>query len=96
MGFAYAFVYRLMSQKDVHAKPTAVDAAFDRVPEGFVLRAVPRFSLDDEDSYLIGALIGAHIVLDILTLLGERIPELGWKDATKRVSAELKAIGITA
>lgn len=88
LGFAYAYAYRLQSQSDVHATPVAIDNAFDRTDEGLVVRAVPQFALQDFDSYA----VGAHLLLDILRPLAERIPELGWKDTTDMVAGILNEI----
>ena len=52
------------------------------------MRRVPRFALEGYDSYA----IGAHLLLDILRPLAERIPELGWESTTTKIANELAAI----
>lgn len=88
LSFVYAYPYRLMSQTDVHATPAAVDSAFDAGEHGQIVRAVPQFALEGYDSYL----VGAHLLLDILRPLAERIPELGWERTTTMVAETLAAV----
>jgi len=89
LSFVYAYPYRIMSQTDVHASPTTIDNSFDDDAErGHVLRPVPNFGLEGYDSYL----VGAHIFLDILAPLPERIPELGWDRTIQMVTEALRAV----
>ena len=88
LDFVYGYAFRLLSQIDVHATPAAVDSAFDQTDEGPRLRPIPRFGLEGYDSYL----VGAHLLLDILQPLAERLPELGWQPSTSLVSETLAAI----
>jgi hypothetical protein len=89
LDFVYAYPYRLASQTDVHATPTAIDSAYDPDEHGQVVRPVARFALEGYDSYL----IGAHLLLDILVPLAERIPELGWGRTTAMVAEVLATVG---
>jgi hypothetical protein len=88
LSLIYAYPYRLLSQSDVHATPVAIDSAFDRDDDGVKVRPIPRFALEGYDSYL----VGAHLLLDILRPLAERIPELGWTTTTNLVGETLAGI----
>jgi hypothetical protein len=90
LAFAYAYPYRVMSQTDVHATPTAIDAAYEADGErGHTVRPTPRFALEGYESYL----VGAHLLLDILMPVRQRVPELGWAHIIGLVSDVLSAIG---
>lgn len=89
LGFVYAYAYRLMSQTDVHATPSAVDGAYEADEQGHALRAIPRFALEGYDSYL----VGAHLLLDIFRPVEARIPALGWQRTIDLVDESLAAIG---
>jgi len=89
VGFAYSFAYRLQSQTDVHATPLAIDSVFeepDASEPGPRIRPIPRHALQGFDLYL----AGAHLLLDILGPLSERVPELDWKDALLKIQMRLR------
>jgi hypothetical protein len=87
LGFVYSFSYRLQSKNDVHATPLAVDNVYDTTDEGLVIRPMPRYSLESYDSYA----VGAHLLLDLLAPLAERMPELGWQTTHEMVRETLAA-----
>lgn len=89
LGFVYDYSYRLQSQNDVHATALAIDDAFDHGEHGLSVRAVPRFSMEGYDSYHVGAMI----LLDLLSPLVERVPELAWRESAGMIGTALAAVG---
>ena len=92
MAFSYSFTYRVQSQTDVHATPLAIDAVYeDASPSpadpGMRLRPRPRHAMSEWDLYA----SGAHLLIDILRPVAERIPELGWTDALEDITTRLQA-----
>jgi hypothetical protein len=89
LDFVYTYPYRLASQSDVHATPTAVDRSYEDAGErGQRLRKVPRYALEGYDGYQ----VGAHLLLDIIRPLAERVPELGWRETTDAIAQQLTAV----
>jgi hypothetical protein len=88
-GFAYSFAYRLQSQTDVHATPLAIDTVFEDVDPsepGPRMRPIPGNALRGFDLYI----AGAHLLLDILRPLTERVPELEWKPPLDDIERRLQ------
>lgn len=89
LGFAYAYGYRIMSQADVHATPLAINNSFEEADEqGNWVRPMPRYALDGYDPYS----VGAHLLLDIVRPLADRIPELGWEISIAMISQHLQEL----
>jgi len=78
LEFVYSFAYRLLSQTDVHATALAVDSVYEdgigAGDPGRRLRPAPRHAMQGFDLYQ----SGAHLLLDILVLLSNQMPELEW------------------
>jgi len=94
LGFAYSLAYRMQSQADVHATPLAIDSCFDERPgdPGPRLRSVPQHALSLYDPYV----IGAHLLLDILRPLGQRVPELASERDLAAIEQRLQRLAASA
>lgn len=88
LAFAYNLAYRLQSQADIHATALVVDNTLVRQENGRIgIREQPDFSLSAYDSYQ----VGAHIYLDLVRLVAERWPALGWEATLKGIEETLTA-----
>jgi Family of unknown function (DUF5677) len=88
LDFAYASSYRVQSQADVHASPLAIDYAYDKVDDALVVRPIPHFADEHLDSYA----FGAHLFLDIIRPLAEKVPELDWSVTAAMVDETLRTV----
>jgi hypothetical protein len=88
LEFPYAYGYRVQSQVDVHATPHAVDACYERLPDGKLrLRPAPVRSLRQYDLYA----LGAHLLRDVLAVASDHLPGLRWRTGLEGITDALNA-----
>lgn len=88
LDFLYSYVYRVLSQADSHATMLSIDAVYDVVTgdPGPRLKQMPRHGLPAHDLYG----IGARLLADMLGLVAERFPELGWDAELQEIAERLR------
>jgi Family of unknown function (DUF5677) len=91
MGFGYSLAYRVQSQTDVHATALAVDSVFEDAcasDPGPRIRETPRSALHSYNAYQ----LGAHLLLDVLRPVAERLPELAWEEPLAEIDRRLQRL----
>jgi hypothetical protein len=86
--FPYEFAYRTQSQADVHASALAVDACYERLPDGKLrVRPAPARSLPQYELYA----LGAHLLRDVLAVTSDHLPGLLWRTGLGGITDALNA-----